>query len=122
MAARKSCALHPECFDDETNAYLKDHQDPFGFQRLTYIRDVNESKKLNDRKGPFMVISASGMCEAGRVPHHLRNGVGDSRNTVLLTGYQAEHSWVESSRTARSRFGSSACQRPSTPKSLPLTP
>jgi metallo-beta-lactamase family protein len=82
---------HPECFDETTNAYLRNHEDPFGFARLIYIRDVNESKKLNDRKGPFIVISASGMCEAGRILHHLRNNVGDSRNTVLLTGYQAEY-------------------------------
>ena len=82
---------HPECFDEETNAYLRNDQDPFGFKRLTYIRDANESKKLNDRKGPFIVISASGMCEAGRILHHLRNNIGDRRNTVLLTGYQAEY-------------------------------
>jgi metallo-beta-lactamase family protein len=80
---------HPECFDKETNEYLRNGQDPFGFKRLIYIRDVNESKKLNTRKGPFVVISASGMCEAGRILHHLRNNIGDSRNTVLLTGYQA---------------------------------
>jgi metallo-beta-lactamase family protein len=85
---------HPECFNEETNEFLhggNDGNDPFGFKRLTYIRDVNESKKLNDRKGPFLVISASGMCEAGRILHHLRNGIGDSRNTILLTGYQAEN-------------------------------
>jgi len=80
---------HPECFNEETNDYLKNGQDPFGFNRLIYIRDVNESKKLNTRKGSFIVISASGMCEAGRILHHLRNNIGDSRNTVLLTGYQA---------------------------------
>jgi metallo-beta-lactamase family protein len=82
---------HPECFDKETNEYLRKGEDPFGFNRLIYIRDVNESKKLNTRKGSFIVISASGMCEAGRILHHLRNNVGDSRNTVLLTGYQAEN-------------------------------
>lgn len=82
---------HPECFDDLVNEFLRNGEDPFGFNRLTYIRDVNESKKLNDRKGPFVVISASGMCEAGRILHHLRNNIGDSRNTVLLTGYQAEN-------------------------------
>jgi metallo-beta-lactamase family protein len=82
---------HPECFNDETNAFLNNREDPFGFSRLTYIRDVNESKKLNTRKGPFIVISASGMCEAGRILHHLRNNIGDSRNTILLTGYQAEN-------------------------------
>jgi len=80
---------HPECFNKETNEYLRSGQDPFGFNRLIYIQDVNESKKLNTRKGSFIVISASGMCEAGRILHHLRNNIGDSRNTVLLTGYQA---------------------------------
>jgi metallo-beta-lactamase family protein len=82
---------HQECFDEETNAYLRSNQDPFGFKRLTYIRDVNESRALNSRKGPFIVISASGMCEAGRILHHLRNNIGDRKNTVLLTGYQAEN-------------------------------
>jgi metallo-beta-lactamase family protein len=80
---------HPECFDDETNKFLESREDPFGFSRLQYIRDAEESKKLNGMKGPFIVISPSGMCEAGRVLHHLRNGVGDARNTVLITGYQA---------------------------------
>ena len=82
---------HPECFDDETNRFLLDGEDPFGFNRLTYIRDVAESKKLNDLRGPMMVISASGMMEAGRVLHHLRNTIEDPRNTVLITGFQAEH-------------------------------
>ncbi|HVW86684.1 MAG TPA: MBL fold metallo-hydrolase [Bryobacteraceae bacterium] len=82
---------HPECFDEETRRYVENGEDPFGFKRLIYIRDANESKKLNDLRGPFVVISPSGMCEAGRVLHHLRHNVGDSRNTVLLTGYQAEN-------------------------------
>ena len=82
---------HPECFDEGVNEYLRKGEDPFGFKRLVYVRDVNESKKLNDMKGCFVVISASGMCEAGRILHHLRNNVGNSRNTVLLTGYQAEN-------------------------------
>lgn len=82
---------HPECFDAETYKYLQNGEDPFGFSRLTYIRDAMESKKLNDRKGPFIVISASGMCEAGRILHHLRHNIGDPKNTVLLTGYQAEN-------------------------------
>jgi metallo-beta-lactamase family protein len=82
---------HPELYDEETNKFLANHGDPFGFQLLTYVRDVNQSKALNDLHGPFMIISASGMCEGGRVLHHLRNNIGDQRNTVLLTGYQAEH-------------------------------
>ena len=81
---------HPECFDDETREYLLHHEDPFGFQRLQYIREVADSKKLNDLHGPFVVISASGMCEAGRVLHHLRNNIEDPRNTVLITGFQAQ--------------------------------
>jgi metallo-beta-lactamase family protein len=82
---------HKECFDDETRIYLQNSEDPFGFRRLQYIRDVAESKKLNDLRGPFMVIAASGMCEAGRILHHLRNNIEDPRNTVLITGYQAEN-------------------------------
>ena len=82
---------HPELFDEETNVFLNNHEDPFGFRRLTYVRDVNQSKALNDLHGPFMIISASGMCEGGRVLHHLRNNISDPRNTVLLTGYQAEN-------------------------------
>jgi metallo-beta-lactamase family protein len=80
---------HPECFDDEARQYLDRHEDPFGFQRLQYIRDAQESKKLNDLHGPFVVISASGMCEQGRILHHLRNNIEDPRNTVLITGFQA---------------------------------
>jgi metallo-beta-lactamase family protein len=82
---------HPELYDEETAAFLANHGDPLGFQMLTYVRDVNQSKALNDLRGPFMVISASGMCEGGRVLHHLKNSIGDPRNTILLTGYQAEN-------------------------------
>ena len=80
---------HPECFDEETREYLRHGEDPFGFQRLQYIREASESKKLNDLHGPFVVISASGMCEQGRILHHLRNNIEDPRNTVLITGFQA---------------------------------
>ena len=80
---------HPECFNPETREYLSRGQDPFGFSRLQYIREAAESKKLNDLKGPFIVISASGMCEQGRILHHLRNNLDDPRNTVLITGFQA---------------------------------
>jgi metallo-beta-lactamase family protein len=78
-------------FDTETSAYLNNGNDPFGFKMLTYIRDVSESKKLNNLRGPFVVISASGMCEAGRILHHLRNNIENPRNTVLITGFQAEN-------------------------------
>lgn len=82
---------HTEAYDEETAKFLERGQDPFGFFRLKYVREVAESKALNDLRGPFMVISASGMCEAGRILHHLRNNIGDPRNTVLITGFQAEH-------------------------------
>jgi metallo-beta-lactamase family protein len=82
---------HPECYDEETRKFLSENEDPFGFYRLTYVREASESKKLNDLHGPFMVISASGMCEAGRILHHLRNNIEDPRNTVLITGFQAEN-------------------------------
>ena len=83
---------HPECFDKETRALIAaaNGNDPFGFYRLTYVRDVEQSKELNDRGGPFIVISASGMCEAGRVVHHLANSVGDPKNMIIIAGYQAE--------------------------------
>lgn len=80
---------HPECFDEETRAFLKNHEDPFGFQRLQYIREGSESKKLNDLHGPMVIISASGMCEQGRILHHLWNNIEDPRNTILITGFQA---------------------------------
>ena len=81
---------HVECFNAETRQYLLDGEDPFGFSRLQYIREASESKKLNDLRGPFMVISASGMCEQGRILHHLRNNLEDPRNSVLITGFQAQ--------------------------------
>jgi len=81
---------HPECFDEEASLFLRDG-DPFGFGRLKYIRDVNESKALNSMHGPMVIISASGMAEAGRILHHLRNNIGDPRNTILVVGFMAEH-------------------------------
>jgi metallo-beta-lactamase family protein len=82
---------HAELYDDETNQFVKRGEDPFGFTRLRYTRDAGESKALNDLRGPFVIISASGMCEAGRILHHLRNNIQDPRNTVLITGFQAEN-------------------------------
>jgi metallo-beta-lactamase family protein len=65
--------------------------DPLGFDRLTYIRDVAQSKKLNDSRMPMVIISASGMCEGGRILHHLRNNIEDAKNTVVMVGYCADH-------------------------------
>ena len=85
--------MHPEVYDQETKDFLIDSQskDPFGFERVQYIRDVRDSKALNDRPGPAVIISASGMCEAGRILHHLKNNITDERNTILFVGYQAEY-------------------------------
>ncbi len=84
---------HPECFDEETRTILNatTNNDPFGFDLLTYIRDVEHSKELNDRPGPFVVIAASGMADNGRVVHHLANSIEDPRNMVIIAGYQAEN-------------------------------
>ncbi len=64
---------------------------PFSLKNLTYIQTINESKSLNNKSGPIMIISASGMCEGGRVLHHLKNNINNPQNIILLTGYQAEH-------------------------------
>ena len=82
---------HTELYDDETREFLLKGEDPFGFKRLRYIRDASESKTLNDLRGPLMIISASGMCEAGRILHHLKNNIEDPRNTILITGFQAQN-------------------------------
>jgi metallo-beta-lactamase family protein len=82
---------HPDSFDDETRAFVASdrHRTAFGFDMLTYTRSVEESKAINNRPGPMIVISASGMAESGRILHHLRNNIGDSRNTVLITSWMA---------------------------------
>lgn len=82
---------HVEAYDAETRVLTDDGDDPFEFPQLQYISDVGESKALNELRGPYVVISASGMCEFGRVLHHLRNSIEDPRNTILITGFQAEH-------------------------------
>lgn len=82
---------HAECYDDELLRYMEHDSEPFGFDRLTYIRDVEESKRLNTSRIPMVIISASGMCEAGRILHHLRNNIEDPKNTVMIVGYCAEH-------------------------------
>lgn len=81
---------HKDCYDVETEK-IGEVADPFGFRRLRYVRDVEDSKALNDLRVPCVIISASGMAEAGRILHHLKNNIGDPRNTILITGFQAEH-------------------------------
>lgn len=84
---------HPECFDAETTAFMQ--ADPqgtaLGFDMLSYTRSVEESKAINFVDGPAVIISASGMAEVGRILHHLRNNIGDPRNTVLITSWMAPY-------------------------------
>jgi len=99
---------HEELFDEEARRFLANGGEPFGFKRLTYVRSVEESKALNDLRGPYMVIASSGMCEAGRILHHLKNGIEDPRNTILLTGYQGAETLgrkIEEKRPAVPIFG-----------------
>ena len=84
--------VHPECYDESVNeAFLKHHKNPFGFGSLSFTTSVEESKSLNDKEGPMIIISADGMCEAGRVLYHLANEIGNERNTILIVGYMAEN-------------------------------
>jgi metallo-beta-lactamase family protein len=81
--------MHPECFNKNFSDVLAKDPDPFGFDNLFYINRVDDSKKLNDHKKPCVIISASGMMEAGRVKHHLANNISDPKNTILIVGYCA---------------------------------
>lgn len=92
VAATNVFQAHPECFDHETyQLFLDNFYDPFGFYRLKYIRNVDESKKLNEINEPQIIISASGMAEGGRILHHLMNNISDPKNLILFVGYAAEH-------------------------------
>jgi metallo-beta-lactamase family protein len=81
--------MHPECFNKDFAAVLEKDPDPFGFENLFYITRTEDSKKLNEHKKPCVIISASGMMEAGRVKHHLANNISDPKNTILIVGYCA---------------------------------
>lgn len=82
--------MHPEVFD-QSEDMVKRAKELFDFPLLRFTRDVEESKAINFAKGPMIVIAASGMMEAGRILHHLANGASDPRNTILIVGFQAEH-------------------------------
>ncbi|MEZ6061467.1 MAG: MBL fold metallo-hydrolase [Planctomycetaceae bacterium] len=82
---------HPESMDEDVRRTLEFDDDVFDFDGLTYVRSRDESIALNKRKGPFVVISASGMCEHGRVVHHIKNAIGNPENTILIIGFQARH-------------------------------
>ena len=78
---------HPECYDDALNEYMLEDPNPFGFNNLTYIRDVSQSKALNTSSEACIIISSSGMMNAGRVKHHLYNNIENPKNTFLIVGY-----------------------------------
>jgi metallo-beta-lactamase family protein len=82
--------MHPECYDAEAREFQSKTGDILGSGCCTYIRDVEESKELHRRRRPCVIISASGMCEAGRIRHHIKNNIESPRNTILFAGYQAE--------------------------------
>jgi len=83
---------HPECLDKETQDFIREYRHPaLEFKGLTYTRSVEESKEINERKDPMVIISASGMAEAGRILHHLKNNIENPQNTVLIVGWQAPH-------------------------------
>ena len=85
-------AKHPECFDEETRRdFLARHEQPFRFPTLRYISSAEESKALNHQPGPMMILATSGMVEAGRILHHLQNGIADPNNVILLVGYMARN-------------------------------
>jgi metallo-beta-lactamase family protein len=78
---------HPEVYNNGVKQVLKVDHDIFGFKGLRFIESVEESKKLNDDPRPCVIISASGMADAGRVKHHIRNNIGNQKNTILMVGY-----------------------------------
>jgi metallo-beta-lactamase family protein len=79
--------LHRECFNDRMLELMETDPDPFGFNDLYFVQQVEDSKKLNELQEPCVIISASGMMEAGRVKHHLANNISNSKNTILAVGY-----------------------------------
>jgi metallo-beta-lactamase family protein len=87
MTATSIIKSYPQYFNDRIRKVIENDDDPFGFKGLKFIQSVDESKNLNYYKGPCVIISASGMADAGRVKHHISNNIENSRNTILLTGY-----------------------------------
>jgi len=85
--------LHPECYDEETRDFLTEShsRSPFSFDGIRYVREVAQSKEINFLEGPAIILSASGMCETGRILHHLKNNIEDRRNAVMIVGWQAPH-------------------------------
>ncbi|HET9570340.1 MAG TPA: MBL fold metallo-hydrolase [Bacteroidales bacterium] len=91
VAATNVVKKHPECFNRAVQKILKFDNDPFDFRGLHFIEDKRDSQAINDIKDPCVVISASGMAEAGRVKHHIANSIGNPKNTILMVGYCAKN-------------------------------
>ncbi|HNX35908.1 MAG TPA: MBL fold metallo-hydrolase [Kiritimatiellia bacterium] len=91
LKATQVYAKHRECYDEEASDILRQGIDPMRFPGLKFIETPDQSKALNDLPGPMVIIAASGMCEGGRVLHHLQRTVGDPRNIILIVGFQAEN-------------------------------
>ncbi|GHU47051.1 MBL fold hydrolase [Spirochaetia bacterium] len=84
--------VHPECYDEKIKAaFIAHHKNPFGFNSLHFTTSVEESKALNEHPGPLIIISADGMCEAGRIQHHLIHNIEDPNTTILTVGYMAQN-------------------------------
>ena len=82
---------HPECFNKNFHDVMMNRESPFSMHSITYIESVEESKALNNIREPCIIMSASGMAEAGRIRHHLKNNIEDERNTILIVGWCAPH-------------------------------
>jgi metallo-beta-lactamase family protein len=92
VKATNIMSKHREYFNKEIMAYITKDGDPFDFPHLRYVSSAEESKKINDNKNPCIIISASGMAEAGRVKHHIKNTIENPNNTLLLVGYASPSS------------------------------
>ncbi len=91
LKATQVYAKHRECYGEEASDLLRQGDDPLKFPNLFFVETPDQSKALNDMPGPMVIIAASGMCEGGRVLHHLQHAVGDLRNIILIVGFQAEN-------------------------------
>jgi metallo-beta-lactamase family protein len=91
LKATKVFRQHPECYDEETYRTFTSTGDVFAAKYIRFVSTTKDSKLLNRRKGPCVIISASGMCEGGRVVHHLKHSIEDEANVIVLVGFQAEH-------------------------------
>ena len=91
VSATEIFRLHPECFNANVYKHLFERQNPFGFEGLHLVREIEDSKRINLLHEPVVIIAASGMCESGRILHHLRNNIENPNTTLLFVGYCAEH-------------------------------